>query len=141
MLESVVGSACFSWWQLSALALLATHWKSNTVQLSKSIAKTHWTTADMIKTQTNPNDNLTYGLFISRFARSTQIGLMYHHNPHNTEFKLQQKIITCKCACVCVQSCHTLISTNRVAFVLASFVQSERSSRQPVPNLLQMDYV
>ncbi len=53
-----------------------------------SFAKTHWTKADVIKTQTDPNDNLTYGLLISCFARSTQIGLMYHHNPHNTESEL-----------------------------------------------------
>lgn len=49
---------------------------------------THWTKADVIKTQTHPNDNRTYGLFISCFARSTQIGQMYHHNPHNTESEL-----------------------------------------------------
>ena len=62
--------------------------KSKLGTASESSAKTHWTKADVIQIQTHPNDNSTYGLFISCFARSTQIGLMYHHNPHNTKPKL-----------------------------------------------------
>lgn len=39
------------------------------------------------KPKTNPNDNLTYGLFVSCFARSTQIGL--NVAPKSTQDEIQ----------------------------------------------------
>lgn len=62
---------------------------------SDSFAKPHWTKADLIKTPTDLNDNLTYRPWISCFARSTQIGLMYHHNPHNTQSELLPRLKCC----------------------------------------------
>lgn len=104
----------------------------------KSAAKAHWTKADVIKTQSDPNDNLTYGLFISCFARSTQIGLMYHHNPHNTESELPPHP-TAKWSLSRAgvwEHCHTLICTKRVRFVLAWLVRGgkkkeKRKKRSP----------
>ena len=131
----------------------------------KGAAKAHWTKADVIKTQSDPNDNLTYGLFISCFARSTQIGLMYHHNPHNTASELLPRpTAKWSLALACGEHCHTLICTKRVRFVLAWLArggkkrEEEEGKKSPqeatcVPmwnhpesftvnaSLLQMDYV
>ncbi len=104
----------------------------------ESFAKAHWTKADVIKTQTHPNDNLTYGLFISCFARSTQIGLMYHHNPHNTESELLPRP-TAKWSLAGVWKTVTLWF--QVCLGLAWFVHSEGSSRQPVPILNHTHWV
>lgn len=92
--ESGIGSAGFRSWQSPAIAP-ANVWKSKHAAVfqifgqepqdrSRSeLKKKKWK-----KMKTHPNDNRTYRLLISCFAKSTQIGLMYHHNPRNTECEL-----------------------------------------------------
>lgn len=70
----------------------------------------------------NPNQSKWQSdirLLISCFPRSTQIGLMYHHNPHNTEFErlpcLIQRENYLLLAC---RKCHKLICSNTDRFVL-----------------------